>query len=77
MEWVSHVTVDNVAPDDPLPLLLDNPRASVLQAGTGADHLWLRVLDVARALEARSYTAPGRPCSRLPTGWGTPRAGSR
>jgi predicted acetyltransferase len=60
VEWVSHVTVDNVAPDDPLPLLLDNPRASVLQAGAGADHLWLRVLDVARALEARSYTAPGR-----------------
>jgi predicted acetyltransferase len=60
MEWVTRVTAANVAPDDPLPLLLDNPRACVPRAGTGADHLWLRILDVARALEARSYAAPGR-----------------
>jgi predicted acetyltransferase len=60
VEWVTRVAVSSIAPDDPLPLLLDNPRACVPQASTGADHLWLRILDVARALEARSYAAPGR-----------------
>jgi predicted acetyltransferase len=60
MEWVRRITAVNIAPDDPLPLLLDNPRACVPHAGTGADHLWLRILDVARALEARTYDAPGR-----------------
>jgi len=59
-EWVTRVTAANIAPDDPLPLLLDNPRACVRQAGSGADHLWLRILDVARALEARTYDAAGR-----------------
>jgi predicted acetyltransferase len=59
-EWATRVTAANIAPDDPLPLLLDNPRACVRQAGTGADHLWLRILDVARALQARTYDAPGR-----------------
>jgi predicted acetyltransferase len=60
MEWVTRVTVANIALDDPLPLLLDNPRACVPQPGTGTDHLWLRILDVALALEARTYDAPGR-----------------
>ena len=56
-EWVNRVTVVGVAPDDPLPLLLDNPRACVPRPPTGVDHLWLRILDVRRALEARSYAA--------------------
>jgi predicted acetyltransferase len=60
VDWVTHVVAANIAPDDPLPLLLDNPRACVPRAGMGADHLWLRILDVPRALEARSYAAPGR-----------------
>jgi predicted acetyltransferase len=60
VDWVHRVTAENVALDDPLPLLLDNPRACVTQPGTGADELWLRVLDVPRALEARAYDAPGR-----------------
>ena len=30
------------------------------RSSNGQDHLWLRVLDVARALEARTYGAPGR-----------------
>lgn len=60
IEWVNRVTADNVAPDDPLPLLLDNPRACVTRPGTGADHLWLRILDVPRALQARAYEGPGR-----------------
>jgi len=32
----------------------------VARSSNGQDHLWLRVLDVARALEARTYGAPGR-----------------
>jgi predicted acetyltransferase len=60
MEWVRRITAVNIAPDDPLPLLLDNPRACVSRTSTGRDHLWLRVLDVPRALEARTYGAPGR-----------------
>jgi predicted acetyltransferase len=60
MEWVTRVVAPNLGPDDPLPLLLHNPRACVAKAGIGTDRLWLRILDVARALEARSYAAPGR-----------------
>lgn len=60
VEWVNRVTARNIAPDDPLPLLVDNPRACVLRSGSGSDELWLRVLDLPRALEARSYDAPGR-----------------
>jgi predicted acetyltransferase len=56
-EWVNRVTVVGIAPDDPLPLLLDNPRACVPRPPTGGDHLWLRVLDARRALEARTYAA--------------------
>ncbi len=59
IEWVNRVTVPRVAPDDPLPLLLDNPRACVTRPGAGADHLWLRILDVPGALQARCYNAPG------------------
>jgi predicted acetyltransferase len=58
-EWVTRVTVPSLSVDDPLPLLLDNPRACVLRPGSGQDHLWLRILDVTRALEARRYDAPG------------------
>ena len=59
-EWVTRVTAASVAPADPLPLLLDNPRACMTQPSSGRDHLWLRILDVARALEARAYDTPGR-----------------
>jgi predicted acetyltransferase len=57
IEWVNRVSVVGVAPDDPLPLLLENPRACVPRPSTGVDHLWLRILDVRRALGARSYAA--------------------
>ena len=60
LAWVTRVTAANIGLDDPLPLLLDNPRACVPRPGAGRDHLWLRILDVARALEARRYGAPGR-----------------
>lgn len=45
------------APDDLLPLFLPDPRAARV---TGhADSLWVRILDVVRALEARTYDGTG------------------
>jgi predicted acetyltransferase len=60
VDWIATVKVDNVAPDDPLPLLLRNPRACVPHEDSTADWIWLRVLDVPAALGARRYDAPGR-----------------
>ncbi|MFE9248468.1 GNAT family N-acetyltransferase [Streptomyces sp. NPDC007088] len=45
------------APDDLLPQLLPDPRAAAVTAQ--CDWLWVRVLDVVRALEARTYAAAG------------------
>ncbi|WP_447038847.1 GNAT family N-acetyltransferase [Streptomyces sp. DSM 118878] len=45
------------APDDVLPDLLPDPRAA--RVTTHADWLWVRVLDVVRALEARTYAGTG------------------
>lgn len=42
--------------DDPLPAMLVDPRR---MAARGVDGLWLRVLDVAKALEGRRYGADG------------------
>lgn len=44
-------------PDDLLPHLLPDPRAARIT--TQADWLWVRILDVARALEARTYEGQG------------------
>jgi predicted acetyltransferase len=60
VDWISTVKAANVAPDDPLPLLLRNPRACVPHEDTVAAWIWLRVLDVPAALSARTYDAPGR-----------------
>ncbi|MFE6285567.1 GNAT family N-acetyltransferase [Streptomyces sp. NPDC057877] len=57
IDWVARVRSGWRAPDDLLPMLLPDPRAA--QLTTQADWLWVRVLDVARALEARSYAGPG------------------
>lgn len=43
--------------DEPLRWMLSNPRA--LRVTRSSDNLWLRLLDVGAALEARSYDAPG------------------
>ncbi|KJK59570.1 hypothetical protein UK12_03905 [Saccharothrix sp. ST-888] len=59
VDWVRKVTVKNLAPDDPLPLLLDEPRAATPHP-ENADFTWLRLLDVPAAFVARSYAAPGR-----------------
>ncbi|MFH9202463.1 GNAT family N-acetyltransferase [Streptomyces anulatus] len=53
VDWITAVRSGYRAPDDLLPLLLPDPRAARLV--TNADWLWLRMLDVPRALEARTY----------------------
>ncbi|WP_329120576.1 GNAT family N-acetyltransferase [Streptomyces sp. NBC_01465] len=54
VDWITTVTSGDRAPDDLLPLLLPDPRAARIT--TQADFLWVRLLDVVRALEARTYT---------------------
>ncbi|WP_411083818.1 GNAT family N-acetyltransferase [Streptomyces sp. cmx-18-6] len=53
VDWITTVRSGYRAPDDLLPLLLPDPRAA--RTLTHADWLWLRMLDVPGALEARSY----------------------
>ncbi|MER7623439.1 GNAT family N-acetyltransferase [Streptomyces sp. NPDC126503] len=53
LDWVATVRTGHRAPDDPLPLLLPNPRAARIV--THADMLWVRVLDAVRVLEGRTY----------------------
>lgn len=55
IDWVTAVRTGNRAPDDLLPLFLPDPRAA--RVSRQADWLWVRVLDVVRALEARTYEA--------------------
>lgn len=55
VDWITTVKSGHRAPDDLLPQLLPDPRAARIL--THADFLWVRILDVARALEARTYTA--------------------
>lgn len=57
VDWVTTIRTGNRAPDDLLPLLLPDPRAA--RVVTHADFLWVRLLDVVRALEARTYAVPG------------------
>lgn len=55
VDWIATVKSGFRAPDDLLPLLLPDPRAARIL--THADFLWVRILDVVRALEARTYAA--------------------
>ncbi|MCX5387810.1 GNAT family N-acetyltransferase [Streptomyces sp. NBC_00083] len=57
IDWIRRVRTGYRAPDDLLPHYLPNPRAAGIV--THADFLWLRLLDVVRALEARTYAAEG------------------
>lgn len=57
IDWVTRVHTGYRAPDDLLPLLLPDPRAA--RVVTHADMLWMRILDVVRALEARTYGTAG------------------
>ncbi|MFF9016491.1 GNAT family N-acetyltransferase [Streptomyces sp. NPDC014870] len=57
LDWVTTVRSGYRAPDDVLPLLLPDPRAA--RVVSHADMLWLRVLDVAKVLQARTYASSG------------------
>ncbi|MFF9913696.1 GNAT family N-acetyltransferase [Streptomyces sp. NPDC013457] len=57
IDWVTSVRSGYRAPDDLLPMLLPDPRAA--RVVSHADMLWVRVLDVAKVLEGRSYAASG------------------
>ncbi|WP_030718415.1 GNAT family N-acetyltransferase [Streptomyces sp. NRRL F-2580] len=57
IDWVLKVRTGYRAPDDLVPQLLPDPRSARIV--TAADFLWVRVLDVVRALGARTYEAPG------------------
>ncbi|MFE2263334.1 GNAT family N-acetyltransferase [Streptomyces griseosporeus] len=57
IDWVQTVKSGWRSPDDVLPLLLPDPRAARIT--TQADWLWVRLLDVVRAMEARSYATAG------------------
>ncbi|GAA1431043.1 GNAT family N-acetyltransferase [Streptomyces thermospinosisporus] len=57
IDWVVTVKSGGRAPDDLLPLFLPDARAAAIT--TQADWLWVRILDVVRALEARTYEAAG------------------
>jgi len=57
IDWITKVKTGWRAPDDLLPFFLPDPRAARLTAH--ADWLWVRLLDVVRALEARPYDGTG------------------
>ncbi|GGQ43297.1 GNAT family N-acetyltransferase [Streptomyces mutabilis] len=57
IDWVQTVKSGWRAPDDLLPHLLPDPRAARIT--TQADWLWVRILDVVRALESRAYEGRG------------------
>ncbi|MET9731422.1 GNAT family N-acetyltransferase [Streptomyces sp. NPDC006458] len=57
IDWITQVKSGWRAPDDLLPLLLPDPRAARIT--TQSDWLWVRILDVVRALQARTYTGEG------------------
>ncbi|MEV3990680.1 GNAT family N-acetyltransferase [Streptomyces sp. NPDC049837] len=57
IDWITTVKSGYRAPDDLLPLLLPDPRAA--RVTTHADFLWVRIVDVVRALEARTYAGSG------------------
>lgn len=57
VDWITTVRSGNRAPDDLLPHLLPDPRAA--RVVTQADFLWLRILDVPKVLETRTYPTAG------------------
>ncbi|MEU9379783.1 GNAT family N-acetyltransferase [Streptomyces sp. NPDC048279] len=57
IDWITRVKSGWRSPDDLLPHYLPDPRAARITSQ--ADWLWVRILDVVRALEARTYDAEG------------------
>jgi predicted acetyltransferase len=58
IDLVERVSWDAAPLDDPLAWALTDPRC--IQSSDSRDMLWLRILDVRKALEARHYPADGR-----------------
>ena len=57
IDLVERVSWDEAPVDDPLPWALSDPRC--VDASEARDMLWLRILDVQKALGARRYSADG------------------
>ncbi|MER5942119.1 GNAT family N-acetyltransferase [Streptomyces sp. NPDC001928] len=57
IDWITTVKSGWRAPDDLLPFHLPDPRAA--RVTTLVDWLWVRILDVVRAMEARTYDGRG------------------
>ncbi|MFD5517165.1 GNAT family N-acetyltransferase [Streptomyces sp. NPDC127066] len=57
IDWITRVKTGRRAPDDLLPHFLPDARAARIT--TQSDWLWVRILDVVRALEARTYGTAG------------------
>ncbi|MCI3241434.1 GNAT family N-acetyltransferase [Streptomyces spinosisporus] len=57
IDWVTGIKSGSRAPDDLLPLLLPDARAA--RVTSAVDWLWVRILDVVRALESRTYEGTG------------------
>ncbi|MFH8800315.1 GNAT family N-acetyltransferase [Streptomyces sp. NPDC017936] len=68
IDWVTTVKSGWRAPDDLLPFLLPDPRSARVTAH--ADWLWVRILDVVRALEARTYGGEGALVLEVTDPWG-------
>ncbi|MEV4557119.1 GNAT family N-acetyltransferase [Kitasatospora sp. NPDC049285] len=59
VDWVKTVVAHGLGPGDPLPLLLNEPRAAKPHE-ENSDFTWLRLLDLPAAFAARRYATPGR-----------------
>jgi predicted acetyltransferase len=57
MDWVATIKAERRTPSERLPWLLSNARMARLTES--ADGMWVRLFDIPRALEARSYEAEG------------------
>ena len=73
IDWVGSVVADDRGVDELLRWHLHDARALAERERT--DRLWLRVLDTPRALEGRTYLAPGRLVLEVsdPNGWAAGR----
>ncbi|MFG3552219.1 GNAT family N-acetyltransferase [Streptomyces sp. NPDC047725] len=67
IDWITAVKSGWRSPDDLLPHFLPDPRAARIT--TQADWLWVRILDVVKALEARTYGAEGTLVLEVADGW--------
>ena len=57
MDLIDTITATSLPTDDVVPLLVEDPRRTVV---TAQDALWVRLLDVPAVLSARRYRWPGR-----------------